>query len=111
MDKELIKALVLKKIIKKGTKILASILRTGASGYPVRKLYLLTIDHIDDNKINFICKIPPNTNETTVINYSQILDIDGMDPVRLGKTFNLSSDGSYSAPGKKRGRKSKKLMV
>ena len=40
---------------------------------------------------------------------AQITAIEGMDPERFAKVYNINPDGTSKAPGKKRGRKPKKV--
>lgn len=41
------------------------------------------------------------------VKINDIIEIDGMDPPRLGRVFNINPDGSDRAMGRKRGRKAK----
>lgn len=42
---------------------------------------------------------------------SQILFIDGMEPIKLASVYGLKSDGTNKEQGKKRGRKPKILII
>ncbi len=105
MDSNLCETLVKKKLICEGTKILATIRKVGIGGAMSTKQTNLIIESIDDWL--FTC-IDPETKHKHEIIDSQILDVDGMVPERLGKIFNINPDGTLRAPGKKRGRKPKK---
>ena len=105
MDRNLCETLVRKKLIAKGTKILTEIRRVGIGGAMSVKQTNLVIESI--NYFILTC-IDPETKHKHEIIHSQILDVDGMVPERLGKIFNINPDGTLRAPGKKRGRKPKK---
>lgn len=44
---------------------------------------------------------------TTEIRHNNIIEIDGMDPERVAKSFDLKANGTKAYTGKKRGRKPK----
>ncbi len=105
MDKNLCETLVNKNLICKGTKLLATIKKIGIGGTITQKQTNLVVERIDASI--FTC-LDIDTKQNIEIVHSQILNVDGMVPERLGKIFNINPDGTLRAPGKKRGRKSKK---
>lgn len=106
MDRNLCESLVEKNLICKGTKLLATIKRIGVGNIVTQKQVNLVVEIIEGSMI-FTC-LDPDTKQQVNIIPSQILDVDGMVPDRLGKIFNINPDGTIRAPGKKRGRKPKK---
>ena len=111
MDTNLCNTLVQKALICQGTKLLAMIKKEGIGGTTSVKLTPLVIENIDGlgfpANIIITC-LDPDSRMTIEIIPSQIVDVDGMVPERLGKIFNVNPDGTLRAPGKKRGRKPKK---
>ena len=105
MDRNLCETLVRKKLICKGTKLLATIKKVGIGETITVKPTNLVVEQI---KGLFLTCLDIDTKQNIDIIPSQILDVDGMVPERLGKIFNINPDGTLRAPGKKRGRKPKK---
>lgn len=108
MYKDFCKVLVEKNIICKGTVFAATVTIEGVGGTKILKQIDVIVEAIDNpsDRLTFTCRYP-NTKHYVIIIPSQILSVDGMEPERLGKTFNVNLDGSFCAPGKKRGRKPK----
>ena len=116
MDRNLCTALIEKNLICKGTKLLVTIKRIGINVVSSEKQINLVVESFEGSGSHtgyiadwiFTCINLDTKERYTEIIPSQILDVDGMVPDRLGKIFNINPDGTLRAPGKKRGRKSKK---
>ncbi len=106
MDRNLCITLVEKNLICKGTKLLATIKKIGIGESVMHKQTNLVVESIEGGTL-FTCLISDTKQQVNIV-HSQILSVDGMVPDRLGKIFNINPDGTFRAPGKKRGRKSKK---
>jgi hypothetical protein len=106
MNSEFIKVLNERGILSENTKILAHYKGYTLDGSKIDTKGELLIKKIDFDKFNL--EATPLFGHTRyLINMDDVLEIDGMDPKRLGKVFNINYDGSSQATGKKRGRKPK----
>lgn len=63
------------------------------SGY-----YVFDLERVEDHSL-------------TTVGMEHIITIDGMDPARFADVYDLNSDGTIKNRGKKRGRKSKSVML
>ena len=105
MNKEFAKVLNDRGILSENTKIVAHYKGYTLDGSKIDTKGELLIKKIDSN---FNIEATPLFGHTKYnIKINDILEIDGMDPKRLGKVFNINYDGSLRNTGKKRGRKPK----
>lgn len=100
------KALNDKGILSINSKILANYKGHTLDGSSIPSRGELLVKHIDLNE--YTIEATPLFGQTRYqIGIKDIIEIDGMDPTRLGRVFNLNPDGSNRATGLKRGRKPK----
>ena len=104
MNREFAKVLNELGIMSENTKIVAYYKGYTLDGSKIDTKGELLIKKIDFDKFN-IEATPLFGHTQYLININDVLEIDGMDPKRLGKVFNINYDGSLQAIGKKRGRK------
>lgn len=108
MNDNLAKILVNKNIINTNTKLETRYLGKGLDGsYTVPSVGTFTVTNIGKIENIIIFTLVRTDGFETIVPADNILRIDGMDPVRLAKVYNLKEDGSPGKVGKKRGRKSK----
>jgi len=105
MNSNLAKALIDRGIINRRTRILAKCPVQAFGGMPTEELMFLNVDrvHHEDGIYKFIAS-HRNGRKYSVPN-NKIIEIDGMEPVRLGLAFDIKADGIKKGAGKKRGRK------
>jgi hypothetical protein len=68
------------------------------------------IMHDDENNIEFLT-VSVKDGHKRNITVESVLTIDGMDPDRFAAVYDIQSDGSNKAVGKRRGRKPKNRNV
>jgi len=73
---------------------------------PTEAEFLINKIHYSNKKILFLLE-HKITNDIIVGKIKDIIEIDGMNPRRFAKSFNLSPEGNKIELGKKRGRKPK----
>ena len=106
----LVEEFVNRNIITTDTEIYAYYYGYDVSGIMKTKVKgIFTVDEImrENNRIRF--KVSSTRDgEVKVISSDDIIEIDGMNPKRLAKSYNINSDGTNMVVGKKRGRKPKR---
>lgn len=106
MNQEFVKALNERGILNVNSKILANYKGHTLDGSSIPSRGELLVKQIDLSELKVIAT--PLFGQTRyVIAIKDIIEIDGMDPIRLGRVFNINPDGSPRSIGKKRGRKPK----
>ena len=105
MNNNLARALLDRGVINNKTRILAKCPMMAFGGMPTEELLNLTVDrvHNDDGSYTFVAT--HRTGRKFVVPCDKIIEIDGMEPVRLGLAYDIKADGLKKAAGKKRGRK------
>lgn len=110
METALFKTLVDKNLVQTGTTLLVKRLAVGLSGQhdtPVEEEFQV-VDFINKGADSIQVKAFRTTDGHGYrIKPHSILEIDGMDPVVLGKIYRIKPDGTLKAAGNKRGRKPK----
>lgn len=108
MNIEFVRALKERGILAENTKILANYKGYTLDGSTIPSRGELLVKQMDITETNIMIQATPLFGQTKYqIGLKDIIEIDGMDPVRLGKVFNINSDGSQRVTGRKRGRKPK----
>jgi hypothetical protein len=105
MNIELASALINRGIVNNRTRILARCPVPAFGGMPTEKLLFLNVDKVisEDGTMKFIsCH---RSGRKFSVPIDKIIEIDGMEPVRLGLAFDIKADGIKKGAGKKRGRK------
>lgn len=103
----LAKSLVSKNIIKENTELEVLVKKNGLGSLITTKTFV-TVDNIENSITPIFHCSDTEDGKNFTISSEQILNIDGMTPNRLASIYNINPDGSFKAPGKKRGRKPKK---
>lgn len=108
MNDNLAETLVNKGIINTNTKLETRYIGKGLDGtFSVPSVGTFTVTKIEKRKQLMVFTLTRTDGFETMVPADNILRIDGMDPVRLAKVYNLNEDGSLGKVGKKRGRKAK----
>lgn len=108
MNDNLAETLVNKGIINTNTKLETRYFGKGLDGnFSVPAVGTFTVTKIEKRKEFMVFTLARTDGFETIVPSDYVLRIDGMDPVRLAKVYNLTDDGSPGKVGKKRGRKSK----
>lgn len=108
MDLIFAKILTEKGILGTNTKILANYKGYTLDGTEIPSQGELLIKQIESSESEFYVIATPLFGQNRYkIQLKDILEVDGMDPYRLGRVFNINSDGTDKIVGKKRGRKPK----
>lgn len=103
MKKQLAEALLNKGIMKPGT-LLYGHTETSGLGQVLQTLPLeLMMEEFDG--VTFYCR--DRVGKKYTMHIDNVLEVDGMDPVRLASVFNIKANGDNKVAGKKRGRKPK----
>lgn len=106
MNQEFVKALNERGILSVNSKILANYKGHTLDGSMIPSRGELLVKQIDLQEYKIIAT--PLFGQTRyVVGIKDIIEIDGMDPIRLGRVFNINPDGSPRQTGRKRGRKPK----
>jgi hypothetical protein len=105
MNKGLAQALLERGIINSTTRVIARCPVQGMGGAPVEKILPLNIQKVivEDDEMKFISS--HRDGRRFAVPAEQILEIDGMNPVRLAAAYDIKATGDIRAAGKKRGRK------
>lgn len=111
MHKGLATALVEKGVIGYNTKVTAKHEIQSFSTKTQSTSVFLFKRLIQDNENIFFELVSPDDLIKHTLPAENILNIDGMDPVRIAAVYNLRADGNPKITGKKRGRKPKNLKA
>lgn len=105
MNNNLARSLLERGVINNKTRILAKCPITAFGGMPTEELLNLTVEraHHEDGSYTFVAT--HRTGRKFVVPSEKVIEIDGMEPVRLGLAYDIKADGLKKATGKKRGRK------
>jgi|SaaInl74LU_5_DNA_1037368.scaffolds.fasta_scaffold04786_8 hypothetical protein len=99
---QLLKTLLTKQLIPYNTKLTG---RCHARYLGGTQKVLMTV-YLKNLKTNgFMCT--GELGEEYLMRWDDLKSIDGMDPTRYAKVYNIKEDGSTTSSGKKRGRKPK----
>ena len=108
MNDNLAETLVNKNIINTNTKLETRYFGKGLGGnFSVPSVGTFTVTKTEKKKEIIIFTLARTDGLEVRVPAENILRIDGMDPVRLAKVYNLNEDGTPGKVGKKRGRKAK----
>lgn len=108
MNREFVKTLKERGILGINTKILANYKGYTLDGSTIPSKGELLVKEIDIKESTIDILATPLFGQTKYkISVKDIIEIDGMNPQRLGRVFNINIDGSTRITGKKRGRKPK----
>ena len=108
MNNEFVKVLFERNILSINSKIIANYKGYTLDGSEIPSRGELLVKQIDNTKQGYMIYATPLFGQTRYkVDIQDVLEIDGMDPLRLGRVFNINSDGSPRAEGRKRGRKPK----
>jgi len=108
MDLNFVKVLTEKGILGVNSKILAHYKAYTLDGSMIpSRGELLVKEILMQNKTIYLIATPLFGQVKYTIGLHDIIEIDGMEPERLGRVFNVNPDGSTRSAGKKRGRKAK----
>lgn len=108
MNENLAKSLYSRSILKEGSEILIPT-KTEGVGKRVQVPKPHMVKQVKENSVGtlyFACQ-GKEDKVIRIVPAHDIQMIEGMDPERFGKVYNIKPDGSYKSPGKKRGRKPK----
>jgi hypothetical protein len=105
MNTDLTRALIEKKVINRKTRILAKCPVTVFGGMPGEQELFLNVDNVvwEDNNFKFIAS--HRNGRKFSVPTDKIMEIDGMEPTRLGLAYDIKPNGAARGGGKKRGRK------
>jgi hypothetical protein len=105
MNIELAQALITRGVINDGTRILAKCPVSAFGGVPTEREIFLTVNKIisDEGTLKFISS--HRTGRKFSVPLDKIIEVDGMEPTRLGLAYDIKDNGSKKSAGKKRGRK------
>ena len=111
MKVTLAKALVDRGILGKTSRIIATCPITAMGDMPAYKELVLTVERVvvEEGTIKF--HTVARSGRKYSIPCEEVVEIDGMHPVRLAAAYDIRSDGNLRPPGKKRGRKSKEDLA
>lgn len=107
MQKTLAEALINRGIMQPGTLLYGRTQTTGL-GQSLQMVPMELMMEEFDGSI-FSCRDRLGRQYTMAV--ENVLEVDGMDPVRLASIFNICADGTNKAAGKKRGRKPKTTHI
>jgi hypothetical protein len=107
MQKTLAEALINKGVMHPGTLVYG---RTRAVGLG-QNLQMVPLELMMEeyNGKHFSCR--DRLGKSYIMLVEDVQEVDGMDPARLASIFNIKSDGTDKAAGKKRGRKPKTTHI
>jgi hypothetical protein len=110
MENKLAEALVNKGVLPAGTEVEARhnvVGLGGVSNVTVTDHFTIAGTRIrEDGKVEFSLLTLRNGQESRVF-AENVLNIDGMDPIRFASVYNVTADGGKAILGKRRGRKPK----
>ncbi len=111
MNKSLATKLVAKNLINETTEVVARYRGSSISGDPNMVFtgifsVVATLIGADGETISFHVQ-STRDGHNRVVKYSDILEIDGMEPNRFASVYNIKADGVDAKVGKRRGRKPK----
>lgn len=105
MESKLAKTLIDKQIIKRDTEVIVEYNAIDLSGQPRSRVQgNFVVTRVADQTVFVTSTVDGRKRKVLA---EDIVSIDGMDPVRLARNYNIKADGSTSIPGKRRGRKPK----
>lgn len=114
MDNKLAEALINKGVLPVGTEVEARHQVVGLGGVnnvTVTDFFTIAGTMVrEDGKVLFSLLTLRNGQESRVL-AENVLNIDGMDPVRFADVYNVTADGGKAVLGKRRGRKPKNRQI
>ena len=114
MENKLADALVLKGVLPAGTEVRAKHKAMGlgsVNNVQVTSDFSVARSKIREDGIVVFTLSNLRDGAQTKVLAEDILDIDGMDPVRFASVYNITADGGKAILGKRRGRKPKNRVV
>jgi hypothetical protein len=105
MRNELAQALAQRGVLGPGSRIMASCPVEVFGGVDVNKDLILNCERIRNDDGSFSIIASHRSGRRFNLQPDQVMTIDGMDPVRLARAYDIKETGQLSSPGRKRGRK------
>lgn len=105
MNTGLAQALLKRGIINQSTRVIAKCPVMGMGGAPTEKLLPLNIERAvyEEHQLQFMASHRDGRRYKVPVD--KIIEIDGMNPVRLAAAYDIKATGDKRPAGKKRGRK------
>lgn len=114
MDNKLAEALVTRGVIPAGTEVRARHLAMGlgsVNNVVVTSDFSVSSTKIREDGIVVFKLADLRSGAASTVVAEDVLDIDGMDPVRFADVYNITASGGKAILGKRRGRKPKNRSV
>lgn len=114
MDNKLAEALVLKGVLPAGTEVRARHRAMGlgsVNNVVVISDFSVTSTKVREDGIVIFRLADLRSGGASTVVAEDVLDIDGMDPVRFADVYNITADGGKAILGKRRGRKPKNRVI
>ena len=107
----LAQALINRGILGKTSRIIANCPITAMGDVPAYRELTLTVERVvvEEGTIKF--HTVSRAGRKYSIPCEEVVEVDGMNPVRLAAAYDIRPDGLVRSPGKKRGRKSKEDLA
>ena len=105
MNNNLARALIDRGVINNKTRILAKCPVSAFGGMPTEESLTLTVDRVRHDEGQYMFVASHRSGRKFIVPSDKIIEVDGMEPTRLGLAYDIKGDGIKKAAGKKRGRK------